>query len=158
MTVTHTYTQEELDELFAIGEAQGELDEFLAIGAAQEEPAQIVAIHEAQAQEEVIALEEAVAAALEQAAGSQAAAGENTGKTHDCEICGKSFSRRADRSRHVNSVHFKIKAHICPFLIQEVGKEKKRCGKAYAQKTSLEVHMLTQYVPCQQGSYWGHSC
>ena len=58
MTVTRTYTQEELDE-------------FLSVPVAQEEPAEIVAIHEAQAQEEAAALEEAVAVALVQAARPQ---------------------------------------------------------------------------------------
>ncbi|KAH9899647.1 hypothetical protein C8Q73DRAFT_329834 [Cubamyces lactineus] len=132
MTVTHTYTQEELDEI-------------LSVPGAREDSAVIVAIHQAQAQE-VTALEATVAAAMEHAASSQLLieAGKAAGKPHFCETCYKCFARRADRDRHTNSVHLKIKAFVCPFLKKVEGKkERKPCGKAYAQKTSLTVHMLT---------------
>lgn len=48
-----------------------------------------------------------------------------------CNLCGRTFSRQADLTRHIKSVHNMIKDHVCPFI---------GCGKAYSRKDKLANH------------------
>lgn len=48
-----------------------------------------------------------------------------------CEICNKMFSLKANKRRHVETVHLGVKKYACQFL---------NCSATFSQRTGLEVH------------------
>jgi hypothetical protein len=55
--------------------------------------------------------------------------------------CPKSFTRKADRDRHVQSWHNCATLHFCP-----VPRCKKSLGKPYSRKDKLQEHMRTKHL------------
>ena len=49
---------------------------------------------------------------------------------HTCDVCQKTFSRKARLTKHVNSVHFGMKNYAC-----------EHCEKRFAQKITLAYHV-----------------
>ena len=50
---------------------------------------------------------------------------------HECPECGRTFKRKGDLNRHINTVHMKLKPHKCHIC----------CREAFTQKASLERHI-----------------
>ena len=55
---------------------------------------------------------------------------EGKGQPDDCNICGKSFTSGGKKSRHIKSVHEKIKRFQCG-----------TCKKCFVSKSTLKVHV-----------------
>ena len=57
------------------------------------------------------------------------------GKTsHECNICGKSFTRKPHLMKHLETVHEGTRAHVCTV-----------CDKSFGESGNLKHHISTVY-------------
>ena len=61
-----------------------------------------------------------------------------------CQYCDKSFSRKPDAKRHIESIHFQ-KKHFCSY-----------CEKAFSQKSQMNRHIKDKHL--NRGHHKRHVC